>query len=103
VEEIKLYGTIIVENAHLMLQLIAHKEIVFVIMVEFIMKILIHVHLDAKLENKLLAMVDVSVFHNMEDMVEIVDNVLQELHQMIENNVYVHLVIILIHKLEDVM
>ena len=102
-EKIKFYGIIIVENVHSMLRLTAHKKIVFVIMVEFIMEILIHVHLDVDQGNNLMAMADVFAFHNMEDMVEIVDNALQELHQMIKNNVYVHLVIIVIHRLEDVM
>ena len=101
-EKIKLNGIIIVENAHLMLQLIAHEKIVFVIMVEFIMEILIHVHLDVDQGNNLMAMGDVFAFHNMEDMVEIVGNALQELIQMIDKNVYAHLVTILIHKLEDV-
>ena len=71
-------------------------------MVEFIMEILIHVHLDVDQGNNLMAMGDVFAFHNMEDMVEIVGNALQELIQMIDKNVYAHLVTILIHKLEDV-
>jgi len=102
VEKIKFYGIIIVENVHSMLRLTAHKKIVFVIMVEFIMEILIHVHLDVDQGNNLMAMGDVFAFHNMEDMVEIVGNALQELIQMIDKNVYAHLVTILIHKLEDV-
>jgi hypothetical protein len=76
VEKIKLYGIIIVENVHLMLRLTAHKQIVFVIMVEFIMEILIHVHLDVDQGSNLMAMADVFAFHNMEDMVGIVDNAL---------------------------
>lgn len=75
-EKIKLYGIIIVENVHLMLRLTAHKQIVFVIMVEFIMEILIHVHLDVDQGSNLMAMADVFAFHNMEDMVGIVDNAL---------------------------